>query len=243
MLVGIPAQCRNSPRSCLEIAKTQKILLSNQYYSIYDRATCNQAYPRYFIVYCDFTSQPGYAWTLVESFSRDKNGDSQISKSFVYDRSANSDNPRQHWLYYRMTRSQMSSVHNGDQSVSRRPLWRATCNFLSSSRPFPSSPRDVVYSSFSSLNILTSTSDGCFTLDYVNIHGYTRRSSLYFIEYHPFRLHIASGATHCNYRLPTSFPNDHYFGRYGSGSIYDYRFSCTSSSSSTTNFWFGAKIP
>ena len=236
--------CRNSPRSCLEIAKTQKLPLSNRYYWIYDRATCNQAYPHYFVIYCDFTSQQGYAWTLIQSFSRDKNTDSQIHKAFINDRSVNSDNPHHHWSYYRMTRSQMLSVYNGDQSVSRRPLWRATCNFLSLSRPFPSSPRDVIYSSFSSFNILNSTSTPfCTIIDYVNIRGYRRRSGSYSIEYDPFRLHVegSAGAFYCNYQLPTSTPNAHYFGSYGIAS-YDVEFSCTRSSSSTTNFWFGALI-
>ena len=237
------SQCRNSPRSCLDIARTQKIPLLNDYYLMYDTNTCHQAFPRYFIVYCDFTSQPGYAWTLIESFSRAKSLDSNINAAFSYDIFVNNLNPRNHWSYYRMSRTQMLYIYHRYGNISNQPLWRATCNFESLSHPFSSSPPDVVYSSFSRLNILDFYGQTCSILDYVSVRGYTRWSSLYYVEAHTgqhFRLHIESVHQLCGYIIPSHNSYDHYFGDYNI--YYHPRFSCTRSGSSTTNWWIGAKI-
>ena len=153
---AIQFQCRSSPQSCLDIARTGKTPVSNQYYLIYDRSTCNQACPNSFVIYCDFTSQPGYAWTLIESFSFSNRLHTSINKAFNVDASANSNSPRNHWSLYRMGFNRMLSVYNRYQSLGSRTLWRATCNFESFPRPFPVSPLDVVYSSFNSINIFAS---------------------------------------------------------------------------------------
>ncbi len=51
-----------SPRGCIDYLLGGN--LENGYYTLYDKQ--NQRYT----AYCDFTSEPGSAWTLVVSFSR-----------------------------------------------------------------------------------------------------------------------------------------------------------------------------
>ena len=245
MVDAIQFQCRNSSYSCLDIARNQKTPLTNQYYLIYDRSTCNHSKPSYFVVYCDFTSQPGYAWTLIESFSRNNRRHSSIDRGFAHSTSANSYNPRNNWSLYRMSRDHIFFVYDRYRSLSPRPLWRATCNFLSLSRPFSSLPRDVMYSSFDSFNILSIPNIGtCITLDYLNIRGYVSTSrSFYFYSggtnYH-FYLYAYQTRRRCDYyNIPGSNTYDNYFGHY---STYHSEFSCSRSGSSTTNWWIGSKI-
>ena len=242
----IQFQCRNSSQSCLEIARAQKAPLKNRYYLIYNDNSCNQGYPRHFFVYCDFTSQPGYAWTLIESFSRDNRYHNSINHAFTGDYSVNSDSPDQHWALYRMSRSRMLSIYNRDRSLTSQPLWRATCNFASLPRPFPPSPTDIIYSSFTNVDILNFFSGRCVTLDYANICGSVGKSSSYFLYADRLtHLYIPAfySASVCGKRILGGNGWDHiwdeYFGAYDS---YNAGFSCTKSGNSTTNWWIGAKI-
>lgn len=232
-------RCRNSPRSCLDIARTQNTPLPNQYYRIYYQSTCNKNFSDYFFVYCDFTSQPGYAWTLIESFSL--NYENKLDKGFTEDHWAYPYSPRNNWMYYRMDRGLMLSIMIRDQSLSGRPLWRATCNFNTLPRLFPPLPRDIIYSSFSSLDLLNFKYGRCLTLDYVDIRGNTKISMPYYV-YASSRshLHIESDPTReCGNRIPNSNYNDYYFGDYTG---YHAGFSCSKSGNSTTNWWIGGKI-
>ena len=53
---------KKAPRSCSQYGLLG--IRENGYCTLYD-STLNK-----FTAYCDFTSEPGYAWTLVTSFSR-----------------------------------------------------------------------------------------------------------------------------------------------------------------------------
>lgn len=71
-------------------------------------------------VYCDVTSEPGHAWTLIESFAFSNNPQYQ-QKPFLVDYPVNQDIPK--WNNYRLSRNRMLSVKN------HATLWRATCKF------------------------------------------------------------------------------------------------------------------
>ena len=61
-----------TPRACVEFL--QEGITKDGYYSLYDFAD------RQYTAYCDFTSDPGSAWTLITSFSRHavRNEQSQV---------------------------------------------------------------------------------------------------------------------------------------------------------------------
>ena len=92
-----------------------KHVKTNGIYNITDQQ--NISFP----VYCDFGSEPGAAWTLIQSHSF-QNNDAFKSKAFFhYDVPINQDAPE--WNSYRLSMSRMKSL----QDVSTH--WRATCNF------------------------------------------------------------------------------------------------------------------
>lgn len=87
-------------------------------------------------VYCDFHSEPGFAWTLIQSHSL-QNKDLFNGKAFyLHNVPTNEDTPE--WNSYRLSKSRMQSIRD----VSSH--WRATCNFLTDKINF----RDYIRASF-----------------------------------------------------------------------------------------------
>ena len=85
---------------------------TNSIYNIVD----NISFP----VYCDFGSESGVAWTLIQSHFL-QNNDAFKSKAFyLLDVPINQDSPE--WNNYRLSTSLMKSI----QDVSTH--WQATCN-------------------------------------------------------------------------------------------------------------------
>jgi len=73
-------------------------------------------------VYSNFDSEPGVAWTLIQSHSFQNNDAFNTKAFYLHDMPINQDAPE--WNNYRLSMSRMKSV----QDVSTH--WRATCNFL-----------------------------------------------------------------------------------------------------------------
>jgi len=74
-----------------------------------------------FPVYCDFGSESGVTWTLIQSHSLQNKEVFQRKAFYLHDMPVNQDAPE--WNNYRLSMSRMTSI----QDVSTH--WRATCNF------------------------------------------------------------------------------------------------------------------
>jgi hypothetical protein len=103
-------------RSCLDYFK--RGYKTSGYYHVMNYRTSTSIQT----VYCDMESEPGFAWTLVESFALKNKAIDQFSK-----RSLKLNTPVRpkapNWNLYRMSLPQMNSLK--DLSTH----WRVTCDF------------------------------------------------------------------------------------------------------------------
>ena len=95
-----------------------------------------------FKVFCDFTSDKPFVWTLVHSFSL-KNKDVVQAVSLLKDLAVDEDNPN--WVKYRLSRKRMQWLR------SQSTHWRVTCSFSTHGVDY----RDYVRSSFTSVDPLS----------------------------------------------------------------------------------------
>ena len=103
-----------SPRSCKDITVVHQ-KATNGIYNIFDEQSIS------FSDYCDFGSEPGVAWTLIQSHSLQNNDVFKSKAVYLHDLPITQDVPE--WNNYRLSMSLMKSI----QDVSTH--WRATCNF------------------------------------------------------------------------------------------------------------------
>ena len=122
--------------------------------------------------------------------------------------------------------------------------WRIICSFDPASVV---GYRDYVRAKFKNFNLLTYRSDKtCELLDYMNFYGHSYekctavqyQSAGYILFHRSYKKHCEFGRV-----LESIQDNDRYreqnFGRY---EVYNPNFRCTSSSSATTNYWFGLRV-
>ena len=102
------------PQSGKEVMMLKQVNI-NGIYNIVDQHNAS------FSVYCDFGSEPGVAWTLIQSHSLQNNDAFNSKASYLHDMPINQDAPE--WNSYRLSMSRMKSMHD----VSTH--WRAICNF------------------------------------------------------------------------------------------------------------------
>ena len=110
-------------------------------------------------VTCDFLSEKGFAWTLVECFSYKNNG---LIKAFAFftDKPLNENNPN--WNAYGLSHAHMKEI--ADQST----YSRATCQFSIEGTNYA----DYLLGKLSDANLLEDQIKGCVKYEYVNIRGY-----------------------------------------------------------------------
>ena len=77
--------------------------------------------PDSFPVYCDFGPEPGFVWTLIQSYSLENNETFKSKAFYLHDMPINQDAPE--WEKYRMSMSRMKYICDSCTH------WRATCNF------------------------------------------------------------------------------------------------------------------
>ena len=224
-LTGHRCQYPLPPRSCQEIRILNKKPL-NGIYNIVDQH--NNSFP----VYCDFHSEPGFAWTLIQSHSLQNNIDFKGKAFYLHDLPTNEDAPE--WNSYRLSMSRMKSIRN----VSTH--WRATCNFMISVIDF----RDYIRTSFAKNDFFAvpgeNASARCVWYEFVDIRGnrcegcrvYSPYSSLY--GYHIDSWWQPAGCDFDGH--PGGIVNEDNFGEYGS---LNPAFRCSSSQTSTSQFWIG----
>ena len=131
-------------RSCLDYL--QHGMFENGFYWLFDD------HEKRYVVYCDLSSEPGAAWTLVMSWNRaSKDLPHFRSKTFLQDAPINHKTPN--WHAYRQSLARMNNIS------SQSTHWRATCSFnlprfqnLEKSVDY----RDYIRGKFSEFNIMTS---------------------------------------------------------------------------------------
>ena len=185
-----------------------------------------------FPVYCDFNSESGFAWTLIQSHSL-QNKDVFKKAFYLHDFPINQDAPE--WYSYRLSMSRMKSIRN----VSTH--WRATCNFPSDGVDF----RDYLRSSFSKNDLFAvPDADRCALYEVVDIRGNRCTQCTAYSPYsNQYGYHIDSWYSRdpvgCDFdgRPKGGIENEDNFGEYGS---INPSFRCSSNTMSTTQYWIGA---
>ena len=210
-------------RSCLDYLGHGKF--KNGFYWLFD-----EQFKRY-VVYCDFSSEPRAAWTLVMSWSR-KNKDLPKFKykAFMQDAPVNHNTPN--WYSYRQTLAGMKSIRG------RSTYWRATCSFDQMQQKIDY--RDYLRGKFSDFDIMTFLGDGrCFPVDYVNIRGHAASvtTAQFWQVQDRYPIHIDSQSTGCSFKPNAgAVPSEDNFGYYGR---FNKNFRCAMGDDQTTQWCFG----
>ena len=123
-------------------------------YTLFDpeRKSFNQTF-------CDFTSENGFVWTLLESFTL-ANRKYFKSRSFLQDYPINENSFK--WNKFRLSLPIMNST------LSHSTHFRATCNFNTDGLV----TRDCLRNKTTDFNILLLKKDSCEKMEFINIRGY-----------------------------------------------------------------------
>ena len=138
----------------LQAATTRRHQAEN-FYCIHLVWSCK----RFFQTFCDLTSENGFVWTLLESFSLANKKDFK-SRSFLQDYPLNENSFK--WNKFRLSRPKMNST------LSHSSHFRATCNFNTDGLV----TTDYLGAKTTDLNILLLNKDSCVKMEYINIRGY-----------------------------------------------------------------------
>ena len=185
--------------------------------------------------YCDFNSEVGMAWTLVESFALHRKSDFQAfyTDSAVYDKSFN-------WPSFRLPLARMRDLL--DQSTH----FRATCNYSTSG---VATLKDYLRVKISELNPITFSSRKCVKFEFLSIHGYNCSDCVFELEQKTNRhLHVDSreAPDRCStwFSVPSAVvgppPRENGEDNFGYFSVSNPVHGCSSYASATTEWWFGA---
>ena len=197
-------------------------------YRLYDYK--GNSYP----AYCDFTSEPGTAWTLVMSWSVANRMlypfrglpfkyNSPLNENFL------------NWKVYRLNLVRTESLKTHSTH------WRATCNYPTLGVDF----RDYLRGNFKDFDIFDFVGAGtCKKVDYINIRGYRgfHLTAPFWQKHNVWTLHIdSSRSTSCDLKAARTgaVSSEDNFGHYG---VINSKFRCTQGPRSTTQWWFGAHL-
>jgi len=190
-------------------------------------------------VYCDFTSEPDSAWTLVMSWSYSNFETPAFhSKSLAEDAPVNERIPN--WDVYRMSRDQMKHFRI------KSSHWRATCSFdkidVGYKGEMKVDYRDYMRGKFSDFDITTYNGGGsCRKVEYINVRGHGGHETVRMWQVpNTYLLHTDSSSPGCQFNGKSgSKPSEDNFGLYG---VANPSFRCTSGPTATTQYWFGGYI-
>jgi hypothetical protein len=183
-------------------------------------------------VFCDFT-EPGFVWTLIESFSFSNKAIFEVL-SFMIDQPLNQEILQ--WNKHRLSLGRMSALTSSSTHL------RATCNYQTGVKPMA----DFFRASLQEITLFSSFSAQCITYEEINIRGISCRDCTV-ATWHPANQHLHANSFYttlfgCNFAFtaPGNAPvtSESNFGYYKETNPV---FGCTSSSSSTTQYWLGTK--
>ena len=217
-------QGRFWPKSCVEYG--QQGAYKDGVYKIYDNG--GNSFP----AYCDLRSEPGFAWTLIMSWSRENRFISAFHNTPLQFNAAENENSP-NWDRYRLSLERMRSlqVHSTH--------WRATCSYPTYGIDFT----DYLRGNFKDFNIVDFLGHGkCKTVEYVDIRGHngTNLTVPFWQAKNVSMLCTESYSGFCEFN-PTvgAVSSEDNFGFYGA---FNPKFRCTQADNSTTQWWFGAQL-
>jgi len=216
--------------TCLDLLKSG--VQTNGYYKVWRNGAPQK-------VFCDFTSEPDSAWTLVMSWSHANfNTPAFYSKSLAQDAPVNERIPN--WDVYRMSSDDMTKLRV------KSSHWRLTCSFdkvdVGYKKEMRVDYRDYVRGKFSEFDITTYNGGGsCNKIEYVNIRGHGGHETARFWQIpNTCLLHIDSSAPGCQFDAHSGSKNSE--DNFGFHKNANPNFRCTSDPTATTNYWFGGYI-
>ncbi|XP_078372239.1 uncharacterized protein LOC144655926 [Oculina patagonica] len=190
---------------------------------------------RIFKVFCDFDSEPGFAWNLIQSFSL---ANKDLMKGVVfsdYDDSSAVSGEMPNWQAYLILPSYLAWL--GNQSTH----WRATCRYDTDGVVY----RDYMRTSladFDIMNIQEPITGVCSEFEFINIRGYECVSCTAPLWNRKgiASLHTDSSKNVCEFNGNQGdvVDNEDNFGGY---STINPAFRCSSNPDSTTQFWIGGQ--
>ena len=210
------------PKSCVEYG--QQGVYKDGVYKIYNNG--GNSFP----AYCDLRSEPGIAWTLVMSWSRENRLISSFERvPFQINAAENENSPN--WDRYRLSLERMRSLQ------AQSTHWRATCSYPTHGIDF----RDYLRGNFKDFNIVDFLGSAeCKRVEYVDIRGHNG-TNLTVPFWQGRALHIDSSFfSLCEFSATVgAVSSEDNFGYYGK---FNPKFRCTQTDNSTTQWWFGAHL-
>ena len=183
-------------------------------------------------VFCDYTSENGLIWTLIESFSLANKLEFAI-KPFYKDYPVNQNSFT--WNRFRLSRPRMNSIASHSTHV------RATCNFNTDGVNYT----DYLRAKLSDIDVTRLNFDGCKRYEYINIRGYNcHNCTAHFVQKNKWHAHVDSyygSRKGCQFKspLPGSLKlngGEDNFGWYNS---VNHVHRCSASANATTQWWIG----
>ena len=214
-------------RSCLDYLRHG--IFESDFYWLFD------SHDKRYVAYCDFSSEPGAAWTLVMSWNRaSKDLPHFRSKTFLQDAPINNKTPN--WNSYRQTLARMKTLR------SQSKYWRATCSYNLMEQKIDY--RDYLRGKFSDFDIMDYLGQGhCFPVDFVNIREHAAGSGTtvrFWQMQNTYMLTTDSSVTGCGFVASAgAVPSEDNFGYYGTINT---NFRCTMADDSSTQWWFGGYL-
>ena len=225
------------PTSCLDYWNSSEKPASGKH-------TIHDDFGNSYEVWCDFDSEEGVAWTLIESFTMDNETHIE-SYPFTLDLPLNEYDFN--WQLFRLPKHVMVTA------ATQSEYWRGTCSFPTYG---VGDYRDYVRVRMSEMDITTyvvsvtkNQRSCCKLVDYINIKGQSCvNCTVAVFQAIDEMLHINEkfGRLHCGCTFDSSAvdyscetKSAKKFGAYWK--CHDPLFRCCETGSSTTQFWFGAK--
>ena len=183
-------------------------------------------------VFCDYTSENGFIWTLIESFSLANNHEF-ANKPFYEDYPVNQNSFT--WNKFRLSWSWMNFIASHSTHV------RATCNFNTDGLNYT----DYLRAKLSDSNVMSLNFDNCKRYEYINIRGYNcHNCTAHFVQRDNWHAHVDSyhgSQRGCQFSCPFAGAvkmkgGEDNFGWYES---INHVHRCSASANSTRQWWIG----
>ena len=209
---------RRRATSCKEHFAASKRYLSGLY-KLFNPQTSS-----FYKAYCDFTSESGFVWTLIESFSL-ANNNKFADKAFYKDYPVNQ--KAFIWNKFRLSRSRMNVIAGHSTHV------RATCNFITDGLNYT----DYLRAKLSDIDVTSLNSGGCKKFEYINIRGCACHDCTAMIaQTDTWHVHVESYFGGCQLPNIGALRSEDNFGWYRNVNCVH---RCSSNDDSTTQWWFG----
>ena len=183
-------------------------------------------------VFCDCTSENGFIWTLIESFSLANNHEF-ANKPFYKDYPVDQNSFT--WNKFRLSQSRINFIASHSTHV------RATCNFNTDGLNYT----DYLRAKLSDIDVMSLDFSGCKRYEYINIRGYNcHNCTAHFSQKDYWHAHVDShygSQIGCQFNSPHAgslklLRGDDNFGWY---ETVNHVHRCSASADSTTQWWIG----